>query len=195
MAGGVTIQVKGLREIEKKYGKMPKEVQQMVDQEVREAANMHANLAVNAAPNDQNQLRPGIGSKRVKLMHSEAYSSAPHSAFIEFGTKRKAKIPSDLTAYAAQFKGKKSGGGQKMYNAILGWVRRTGIAGRYSVKTRKKLNSKSDKAREEQAAFAIMISILKNGIRPQPFFFKHRYSVTANLQKKIAGKTKQVFNK
>lgn len=192
MAKGVTIQVTGLKELQRKYGKIPKEVSKMVDGELYAAANDHANLAATEAPNDQSQLRQGIGAKRVKLMQSETYSSAPHSAFIEFGTKRKTEIPSDLTAYAANFRGKKGGGGQGFYDAILAWVKRKGI-GATRTKSGKVSRSKSSQAAQESAAFAIYLSILKNGIKAQPFFFKHRAKVKADLLKKIEAKNKQIL--
>jgi hypothetical protein len=122
------------------------------------------------------------------------YSHAFYSAYLEWGTKSKVDVPADLQQYAQQFRGKGKPS-HDFFEMILAWVNRTGIAGRFSTKTRQKLNSKADKEREYQAARAIYYSILKHGIKAHPFFFKHRAVVYKNLQKRLPVAVQKVMTK
>lgn len=93
---------------------------------------------------------------------------------IEFGTKSKVKVPTELQSYAAQFKGIPSGGTWTEFKAvILAWVKRKGITGVYSVKTRKRLTGKkyNNDAEDERVAFLIARSIYLHGVTAKPFFF------------------------
>lgn len=55
---------------------------------------------------------------------------------------------------------------------IQRWVKRKGLAGRYGVKSRKRLGSKSQRDKEDlQLAFAIANSIAQNGVKARPFLF------------------------
>jgi hypothetical protein len=53
MAKGIFIEIRGLKELEKKFGRFAKELVQAVDMELYDAANEYANLAIDAAPVDQ----------------------------------------------------------------------------------------------------------------------------------------------
>lgn len=124
------------------------------------AANDYVNRAVNDAPVDQGILRNEISSLREGEMNYVVVSGAEWSAFIEFGTKSRVQIPSDLTAYAAQFKGGgvKSGDVKQM---IFDWCKRVGLP--------------------EGVWWSVFINIMTIGIHPHPFFFKHREEVTKQL--------------
>ena len=59
---------------------------------------------------------------------------------------------------------------QEFIEALTLWVERKGIVGTYSIKTRKRTGKAAiQNTQNRQAAWAIAISILKNGLRPQPF--------------------------
>lgn len=195
MAKGLFIEVRGLRELEKKLGKFAPNLINAVDAELQEAANEYANLAIDAAPVDQGLLRQGIGSKKSGKLSYETYSQAFYYAYIEWGTKSKVQVPADLQSYAAQFRG--TGKPQHdFFEHILAWVHRVGITARYSVKTRQRLKGgKADKEREYQAARAIYYSILKYGIKAQPFFFQHREKVYAELRKRLPVVVQKVMSK
>jgi hypothetical protein len=72
---------------------------------------------------------------------------ATYGAFVEFGTKGKARVPAGFEDVAARFKGFKGNGG-KLYDAIYQWVKRKGLTATYSVKTqrRSKFNQVRGKA-------------------------------------------------
>lgn len=174
MASGIDIKTEGFERVIKKLGKLPAELITETDRVMSAAAKGMEARAVNDVPVDMGALRNSITTKRVAVSNYEVVASAFWAPYIEFGTKRRAKVPADLQAYAAQFRGKRGGNGQSLYDNILEWVKRKGMAGTYSVKTRRREGSKVDQQIEtEQMAFAIYLSIIRNGIHPNPFFFVH----------------------
>ena len=108
-----------------------------------------------------------------------------YAPFIEFGTKGKYRPIPGTEAIAAQYKGFKRGNIDEFFLAILDWVKRKGLADR---KTRGLPTGRVRKAKDADAydaAFAIMMSILKKGIAPTPFFFKQITPVKARLEKRL----------
>lgn len=197
MAKGDSITIKGLKELQRKLKNIPKSVSKEVDGAMALAANDYRNRAVNDAPVDEGILKNAITVERHKELDYEVVSGASWSAYIEFGTKSRVQIPSDLTAYASQFKGKGSGDYFDFLNSILDWVKRKGIVSRYSVKTQKEITkySKSDNERLVETAQAIANSIIRHGVHPHPFFFKQREVVFEQLLKDISPAIESALNK
>lgn len=197
MPKGVTIQIKGLKELQARIGNIPLHVISKVDGEMQVAANDFVNRAVDDAPVDEGLLRNMITAKKNKVLDYEIVSGAGYSAYVEFGTKSRVQIPSDLTNLAAQFKGKnvESGDFYAFVLRILAWMKRNGIsAGTYSVKTRRRQGNKKQKFEEDlQLATGIVYSILKRGIKAQPFFFKQRDPVYSALQKALGPTVKKAL--
>lgn len=164
MARGATIEIKGLDKIIKKFGAIPKNVKEETDGVFAIAANDYVNRAVSDAPVDQGILKNEISSYKEKDLTYVVVSGAEWSAFIEFGTRSRVQVPSDLTAYAAQFKGGGiSGKGAKQ--KIFDWCKRVGIP--------------------EEAWWSVFINVMTIGIHPHPFFFKHREEVFKQLLKDL----------
>lgn len=186
MAKGAIIQIKGIRELRRRVKVIPQNVANGVDAEMAASANDYANLAIEAAPRDEGILIQGISANRNALMDHEVVSASPYSPYVEFGTRRRVSVPSDLQDYAAQFKGNGGGTGEGFYDHILGWVKRKGI--RYdsaaTVKTGKK-KGQAKKLSFEQTAWIIYFFLLYQGVRPQPYFFQHREPIMKALMKKL----------
>lgn len=140
------------------------------------------------APADEGKLRNSINATypvSAQGLSVVITVAADYAAYMEFGTRKfaaaqVATLPQDWQSYAATFKGKGGGDYFDFLNAILDWVRRKGIASRYSVKTKKAIDikiggkgktSQYDQARLESAAYAIALHILRNGVRPHPFLY------------------------
>jgi HK97 gp10 family phage protein len=173
VAKGFTIEARGLKELKKKFGKIPENVANEVDGVLAYGANEFVNRAVNDAPVDQSELRQKISAKREAVMWHEVVSGAEHSAWVEWGTRSRVQVPAELQSYAAQFKG---GGGKKgAKQAIYEWCRRNGIP--------------------EEAWFSIYKKIMTVGITPQPFFFKQVPAVQAAVQKKLQPAIRKALDK
>lgn len=137
----------------------------------------------------------GQGGDRGTLLRSISYkretpysyivsANASYAPYIEFGTKKKFKPYPGTEEYAAQFKGgEKKGDWIEMLMSIYSWVKRKGIGVTYNVKTRKKTRQTKDQ--RLSIAFAITMSILKNGISPKPFFYKQIPIVQKSLTERI----------
>lgn len=164
MAKGAIIEVKGLKELKKKFGRIPQNVTEEVDGVMSIAANDYVNKAVADAPVDQGILKNEISSFKEKELTYVVVSGAEWSAFIEFGTRSRVQIPSDLTAYAAQFKNAKISSGDAKQR-IFDWCKRVGLP--------------------EKAWYSVFINVMTIGIYPHPFFFKHRDEVYKQLLEDI----------
>lgn len=125
--------------------------------------------AKQSAPADLGTIRQNIGKEQINDLLVSIFSAAPESAYQEFGTGGKVDVPPEMADVASQFQGKGGGDMAAFILALTDWVKRHGLTGVYSVKTQKRNNSYANQ--DEQAAWAIAISILRNGLRPQPFLY------------------------
>lgn len=101
--------------------------------------------------------------------------TANYAAYIEFGTRKfaakyVATLPADWKAYASTFKGKGGGTLDEFIQDIMQWVRQKGIGGQLT-KSGNLSEKKSSLDAMQQAAYAIALNILQNGIRAQPFLY------------------------
>jgi hypothetical protein len=167
----VSVKVTGLKEVQAQVKAFQAKLEKVVDKEVQDTVDKWVKQARRDAPKNYGRLAGDITRKKNGTADHSMVSNASYSPYLEFGTKGNYKPIPGIDA--SQFKGKGEKGNLSLYDAILEWVKKKQIAGRYSVKTRRRVGKKSDRQKEnEQMAFAIMLSILKNGIKAQPFFFK-----------------------
>ena len=166
--------IKGLDKVQKALQEKPAEAKKAIHTVLKDhVTEINEQQKRNAQGfQDRGSLWAGINFLPVDEINFVLFSQAPYSAFIEFGTRKKFRAIPEVDA--SQYKGSGGGGGQGLYNAILAWVKRKGIAygTTFSVKTRRKKGGKAQDRAEKQAAYAIYKSILVNGINPHPFFFQ-----------------------
>jgi hypothetical protein len=92
-----------------------------------------------------------------------------YAPYVEFGTGGKVNTEG-YNEFANTFRGKTGGTFQEMLKALVLWVKRKGIVGTYSIKTQKRTGTrKAQKSQNDSAAYAIALSILRKGLRPQPY--------------------------
>jgi len=145
-----TITLTGWKEFEAKAKNMTAELLDELDMEVEEAANNWVDRAMNDAPVDMGFLKNGIKKQAVQKGIWEVTSNAEYSPYMEWGTRQRVSVPTDLAAYAITFKGQGSKGGD-VKAMIYEWCRRKGIP--------------------EDKWWPIFISIMVKGVNPHPFFF------------------------
>ncbi len=155
-----------LTELLKTYaGKFPAEV----DAELSAGADDIRGLAVTLAPvGVTGQLRNKIIVDHKPGRH-EIVADVFYAPYVEFGTGKKVNVPSDLTQYALQFKGPAGRGGKDDFmKSLTQWVRRKGLTG----------NARGRQNDDDRyIAYWMMIRIMQNGIKPQPFFFRAAVAV------------------
>lgn len=105
MAKGVTVQVDGIDKIIKKIGSIPDAVAMEVDAEMDDVCRQFVNRAAEQAPVDTGLLKNRITYSGSHMKY-EIVADTKYAAYVEFGTITKVRVPTDLTSYAAQFKGK-----------------------------------------------------------------------------------------
>lgn len=118
--------------------------------------------------------------------------AANYAPFLEFGTRGfaaayVATLPANWQAYAATFRGKTGGSMEDFIMRLVEWVRHKGIAAQFSVKTRRRTGSRSQNATDDYAAaYQIALSILRKGIKAQPFLYpsyeKNKIELLKRLQ-------------
>lgn len=183
--------ISGLNGVKAQFASGALNVREVVEQEITSMAKEWVKGAVRDAPGDQGTLRKGI-SYLVVNNGVEIVSNAFYSHFMEFGTKGKYRPIPGTEAIAQQMKGFKGGDLMQMLRMIVKWVHRKGIIGRYSVKTKKRIGSKVNQFAEDySAAWPIMMSILKYGVAPHPYFFKQQDVVWPQMVRNVKRRIEQ----
>jgi HK97 gp10 family phage protein len=187
-----TLKVQGLDRLQNVFHKLPATARKELKNELKITAAEIRDKAKQDAPTDEARLRQGITYKETGPLAFEIVAQTAYAGYLEFGTKTKTVIPQGLEEEAAKLKGPVAGQGNPL-EAIQKWVKRKGIAGTFSVKTRKLSRSKSSLANIKQVAFLIWRSIRKFGIRPQPYFFKQVPPAENKLRQRLANVIKKLI--
>ncbi len=146
--GSVSVRVTNLNDVLSDLNLKINEVKKDVQKEISTTANEIRNGAVQAAPTNLGHLRTSIEIQYQNQMLS-------------------AWIGSNLKYAAAIEKGRR--GGWLPFPPILEWVKKKGIAGSFSIKTKKASKSKSSQAAVKTAAYFIWKSIKEKGFKAKPF--------------------------
>ena len=170
----VTFNVTGFDKLYEKFRNVSKAAKVDIKNEFNASALKIQNDAKRLAPVNFGQLRNSIvlTDKGDETSFKFTVSAnAKYAPYVEFGTGPMAEqnIPSQYREYAQQFKGKTGSTFKQMVDALTLWVQRKGIGG------------KNDKA----TAYLIARSILRKGLRPQPFLFPAFEQEEPKLRKRI----------
>jgi len=189
MADSIYLKINGMDKLFNDLNKLSEKVKVQVAMEMNASAlNIQSNAKKNAPVNfgglrNSIQLVEELGGGKLIYTVGSKLSYAP---YVEFGTGGKVTIPSGYDNFAQQFKGKQGGTFQQMLKALVEWVKRKGLVGTYSVKTQRRTgNKKTQSKQNESAAYAIAISILRKGLRPQPFLIPSYEQEIPKLKEKI----------
>jgi hypothetical protein len=191
----VTFKVNGLKEIQVQIKTYTKELEKRADEIIEDNVRQMVQRAKRDAPKDFGTLQNSITAKKISPSNWAMVAQAAHAVYIEFGTKGRYRPIPGVDPKEFKAPGDKNTG-KGFYDSILDWVKRNGIAGTYSTgylryekgskKKGRRLGSSLDKQLEdEQAAFAIYLSIMRHGIKPHPFFFKQQEEQEKKLYKDL----------
>ncbi len=149
------INLTGIKELENALKVIDKQLTQDVGDEIKASSLAIMSSAKRLAPINLGFLRGQISYEPINDLTYEVQAKASYSAYVEFGTGGKVKIPAGFEELAGSFKGKKGGKFEDMVEALMKW----GLAKGYI------------KAGEgaKKHAFYMAIKILKRGLTPQPF--------------------------
>lgn len=181
---GVTFKVEGLDRLIADLRNLDRTTQKKVSGAVRDNADRWVRGAKRDAPKDVSFLSGQIGANKVSELEYDVVSNAKYAAAMEFGTKKYFSAPAELQSVAAEFKGRPTGSFRDLLLNISGWVRRKAIvskAGKFQSKGRKGLQGRNVLS----VAYPIALKIARDGIKPQPYFFKQRKEVEPQFRKDI----------
>jgi HK97 gp10 family phage protein len=193
MATGFSFQVQGLDKLINIFDQLPKQVQKELSAELQFTGNEIRDGAKRDAPTDEARLKQSISVAETGPLKFEVVAQTFYAGYLEFGTKTKTVIPAGLESVASQLKGPVAGQGTPI-DALQAWVKRKGIAGTFSTKTKRRLGSKTTKEQQDrQAAFVIWQKIKKYGIKPRPFFFTQLKPAEERLRRRLAAIIKDII--
>lgn len=194
MATSFPFQINGLDKVLALFDQMPKRLQRELYAELKATAKEIRDAAKKAAPADERRLAQSITDKEVSKTQFDVTAQSLHAGYQEFGTKSKTVVPAGLESIAAGLRGTVAGSGS-LFEAILGWVKRKGVSGRFSTKTRRRLGNKNSKEQEDRtAAYLISAKIRKYGISPKPYFYKQIPPAEAKLRNRVINLLQQVLS-
>jgi len=199
MADRIYFSINGINEVIKDLKMMSEGINNKVVGELHSSALRIQSEAKKKVPVNMGTLRNSIqlteNINKGTLVY-EIGSKLNYAPYMEFGTGGKVSIPSGYNDFAGQFKGKSTGGNNTFKDLLLAiakWVQSKGIVGNYSVKTQRRLGSKSAKNTQNMsAAYAIAINILRKGLKPQPYLIPAYEAELPKLKKKINEITQNV---
>lgn len=172
------IDIQNLPNLKAKLAQIPQNVGKQVKAELEAFGFATVEQAKRLAPVDEGHLRSSISHKVVtvdKGLVVEIVVATDYAAYLEFGTRKFAAayvstLPPDWQTFAATFRGPGGGSLSEMIVRLMAWVRRKGFAAQRT-KSGNRSNSKASLHGEEQAAYAIALQILLNGVKAHPFLF------------------------
>lgn len=188
------VQIAGMKVFNNRIRGYGQDAKLAISQELSAGALEIAAKAKRYAPVDEGFLRNSIGADIDKLLEKLVFVSAFYAPYIEFGTGSKVKIPAGYEAFAAKYKGSANRGNvQQFYYKLVQWVLRKGLVATFSVKTQRRNRiNRAETDRAYELAYIIMISILKNGINPQPFLIPAFKEVEPKILKRVIRRLKEV---
>ena len=168
---GFALNLNGFEQLKHKLDTLNENIVNGVEKEINASALTIQKAAKRAAPVNFGTLRNSIVVENPSKLTAKVVVGASYGAFIEFGTGGKVSVPSGYEELAMQFKGQKSGTYYDFLMALVDWIKKKGIkSGTYNITTRRRTGGKAAKFDQDvKLAEAIAFSILKKGIRPQPY--------------------------
>lgn len=157
-------EIKGLDSLLKKLKQFPKELQEQINEEMEDFCRRVVEKAKTRVPVNVATLAGSIRYEPITNGFA-IIAGTNYAAFVEFGTGTYVKIPDGITAYASTFQGKGGGNFEAFLKNIQDWCRNKGI--------------------DEKAAYPIAVSILRKGIKPQPYFFNSYFEEKKVLERNL----------
>jgi hypothetical protein len=172
------VKITGMSEIEDAIKNMSEVVSKEVSNELQASVMKITSDAKRAAPINFGKLRGSIKWEKESELTYSVGAYVSYAPYVEFGTGPLTTIPDGYSTFASQFQQKTGGKFKDMVNALTLWVERKGIA-----------NGKNPKG----VAYVIALSILKKGMRPQPYlipsFEKEQKLLIERLKKILNAKS------
>ena len=128
-----------------------KGIDKQIDDITQANAIEMAGDATKRAPEAFGKLKQSITYEKLAELKWRASSNKEYAGFMEFGTGTKVQVPAEFSDMAKSFQSGGKGNFKQALENIKLWCKKKGI--------------------DEKAAYPILLSILRVGVNPQPFFY------------------------
>lgn len=146
--------VTGLDKVLKQLDSFGKEGNQMAIAIVQSTADNVVADAKRNAPGNLGKLKQSIHKvKEAKGFIARVVVGVGYAIYVEVGTGTYVRVPPELQDIAIQYKGQSKGTFEEFLQAIKDWIKQKGIGD------------------PDKLGYIIAMSILRKGIRPQPFLY------------------------
>jgi len=180
--------VQGLENTIKFMDNLPKQVTQLVDDELIATSFEIQALAVQNLDAqkvaDQGYLRNSIVIQENLQTHRfETGSPLLYAVYTEFGTGMRTSVPKEWRDLALSYKDKKTGGTfAEFVQNLIDWAKRKGITPREG----------TDDSNYRNMATLMAIHILNNGLKARPFLYPAYKTATKGLKSRIVKAFKSI---
>lgn len=180
---GFNLDISGIKQVHDAISKFDKAATKGIVDELSASVLNIQKAAKRRAPGFDGKLRQSIivSSGRSGL-DKTVLSTVKYAPYVEFGTRSKVQIPPGYEGFAAQFRGKRGGTFKDLFYAIVRWVKKKNIAQIQNTYTGRRSTRQKD---VNYAAMVIAWSIIKNGVRAQPFLIPSYEEEKPKLLKRL----------
>jgi HK97 gp10 family phage protein len=151
MATPFRYELKGISEAINRLRAAAVNIEREIDAEIQAAMVKMEQTAVAKVPVDEGRLKGAVGWEKTGRLDYNLGAKMKYAAFVEFGSRLKVDVPSELRSWAAQFNLEKGQQGPGQMKAIFAWCKRKGIP--------------------PNRAYWIYRSLMNKGQAPHPFMW------------------------
>lgn len=159
----ISINKVNTKKLEKAFEKYGERAIEAVEEVNLEAASTVSQVAKKTVSVDRGTLRNSIRIDQFDKINYNVGTNLPYAPYIEFGTGRKVRIPTEFKELANRARKNKGGDFKQGLENIKRWCKRKGI--------------------DERLAYVIFVNILTNGIEAKPFFYPAFVQARRNYNK------------
>lgn len=183
-----SVKIEGLDKLNAFLKKVPKQIRDEVNEEFVEVGRKTVGKMKRDAPKNIGALKNSIVADTKNELRLEITAQKGYAPYMEWGTKSKARVPGELSAYASQFRGPTGISDTDPLIALTEWVKRKGISAKWGIKGKNKAK------RDRSAAWIVFRKIMKFGVKPQSFFFNDKTgkSRLPEIKKELIAKLKNI---
>ena len=145
------MKIKGASKVISELRAKKKGIDKKIDDITQANAIEMAGDATKRAPEAFGKLKQSISYSKVADLKWKATANKEYAGYMEFGTGAKIQVPAEFSDMAKSFQSGGKGNFKQALENIKLWCKKKGI--------------------DEKAAYPILLSILKVGVNPQPFFY------------------------
>ena len=145
------MKIKGASKVIFELRAKKKGIDKKIDDITQANAIEMAGDATKRAPEAFGKLKQSISYSKVADLKWKATANKEYAGYMEFGTGTKIQVPAEFSDMAKSFQSGGKGNFKQALDNIKLWCKKKGI--------------------DEKAAYPILLSILRVGVNPQPFFY------------------------